>query len=126
MRSCKKYNRRDVIAGNESRQKAAACKDEGGVIYHKLILNSSYGRFAMSPEGRVACYYAENGEDITEKQYEGWRIADIDLENERYILKRPTRRPWQFFEDVATGASITGAARSVLMRAIHKSKRVLY
>lgn len=108
------------------RQAAKERGDKGGDIYHKLILNSSYGRFAMSPEGRDDTYYAEHDEDLRDMLAGGWRIGDIDLECERYILKRPPQRPWMFYEDVATGASITGAARARLLRGIAASGRALY
>lgn len=115
-----------ILGHYESRKKAKAIGDEGGDIYHKLIPNSSYGRFAMSPDGREETYYAEQGEDIKEMLASGWKVKDIDLESERYILARDVTRPWLFYEDVATGASITGASRANLMRNLHASVRPLY
>jgi hypothetical protein len=122
-----------------SRKRAKDIGDEGGDLYHKLIPNSSYGRFAMSPDGRKEVYYAEHGEDLTEMICHrrgrcknactcgrGWSIGDIDLDNERYILVKEVSRPWAFYEDVATGASITGAARAVLMRGLHSAVNALY
>jgi len=109
-----------------SRKKAKAIGDAGADLYHKLIPNSSYGRFAMSPDGREETYYAEKDEVITELKNDGFTIKDIDLQAERFILSRPVSRPWQFYEDVATGASITGAARARLMRAIATAKNPLY
>ena len=109
-----------------SRKKAKAIGDAGGDVYHKWIPNSSYGRFAMSPEGREEIYYAEHGENLTELKAQGFTVKDIDLISERFIMSRDVLRPWQFYEDVATGASITGAARSVLMRAMTHSKNPLY
>jgi len=115
-----------IIPHFESRKKAKAIGDAGADLYHKLIPNSSYGRFAMSPDGREETYYAEKDEDITELKNDGFTIKDIDLQAERFILSRPVCRPWQFYEDVATGASITGAARARLMRAIATAKNPLY
>ena len=115
-----------ILPHFESRKKAKAIGDNGADLYHKLIPNSSYGRFAMSPDGREETYYAEKDEDITELKIDGFTVKDIDLNSERFILSRPVCRPWQFYEDVATGASITGAARARLMRAISTAKNPLY
>lgn len=113
-----------ILPHYASRLRAKECGDHGGDIYHKLIPNSSYGRFAMSPDGRDEIYFCEQGENIIEKQKkEKWVIKSVDMDNERYILSRPTPRPWTFYEDVATGASIAGASRAKLMLAIHRSKR---
>jgi len=109
-----------------SRKKAKAVGDAGADLYHKLIPNSSYGRFAMSPDGREETYYAEKGEDISELKLNGFTVKDIDLHAERFILSRDVSRPWAFYEDVATGASITGAARAELMRGIYHAKNPLY
>lgn len=126
-----------IVPHYESRLKAKAIGDAGGDIYHKLIPNSSYGRFAMSPEGRDEFYYAWRGEDISgmvkpsggglfSPKPAEWRVADVDMIGERYILKRPAKRAWAFYEDVATGASITGAARARLMRALAGAVRPIY
>jgi hypothetical protein len=115
-----------ILPHYDKRLKAKAEKNEQGLLYHKLIPNSSYGRFAMSPDGRDECYYAKPGEDISTLKDKGWKVGEIDLDAGRYVLKRPVTRPWMFYEDVAMGASITGAARAVLLRAIAKSRRVLY
>jgi hypothetical protein len=115
-----------VLEHYASRKKAQECGDSGGDIYHKLILNSSYGRFAMSPDGRDERYFTDDSDDLADMIAQGWTADTIDLESERWIFKRPTPRPWQFYEDVATGASITGAARAQLLYAIAGSKRALY
>ena len=101
-------------------------------LFFKLILNSSYGRFAMSPDGReetVVCE-REELEFLPEggAMFEGeeFCVKFTDVVNEKIILCRPVQRQHQFYEDVATGASITGAARAVLMEAIHLSKTALY
>lgn len=115
-----------ILPHFESRKKAKAIGDDGADLYHKLIPNSSYGRFAMSPDGRDEVYFAEEGEDIKSLHEKGYEISDYDLDSERAILKRPVTKPWLFYEDVATGASITGAARARLMRAIAGAERPIY
>lgn len=115
-----------ILPHYESRKRAQAIGDEGGSLYHKLIPNSSYGRFAMSPDGREEIYFAWPDEDISEKKLQGWKIKDVDLDSQRIILSRDVSRPWMFYEDVATGASITGAARATLMRGLHSAKGALY
>lgn len=134
-----------IIAGNSTnfskfvdfyysaRQKAKKEKDAGGELFYKLILNSAYGRFAMTPDGRDEVKICEKDElaftdeGVKIKECDDiYTIKFVDMVNEKIIIKRPVKRPHQFFEDVATGASITGAARAVLMEAIHLSKNPLY
>lgn len=115
-----------ILPHYAARLKARECGDAGGDIYHKLIPNSSYGRFAMSPDGRDERYFTDDTDDLAQLKAEGWKADNIDLDSGRWIMKRPTQRPWQFYEDVATGASITGASRAQLLYAKAGSKRVLY
>jgi hypothetical protein len=119
----------------EKRLYAKACCDEKLDIFYKLILNSSYGRFAMSPYDRFEYYFC----DAVEKDEliaVGWIIDFYNLEHDNFILKRELVRDnltpqekmkvLNFFEDVATGASITGAARAELMRSLHYADRPIY
>jgi hypothetical protein len=109
------------------RMEHKAAGDSAGDMFNKLMLNSAYGKLASSPEGKEELNYMERGEIFTRAmRAEGWRERIIDHAGERIIAGRPVQRPQDFYNDVGTGASITGAARSVLMRAISNSHGVVY
>jgi hypothetical protein len=74
----------------------------------KFELNNAYGKFAQNPERYFESWITEPGvEPPIDDAGEGWQISA------RY-------------NNVATGASITGAQRAVLLRAIHAVDRPLY
>lgn len=83
-------------------------------IFLKLLLNNAYGKFAQNPKRFKESYITEPGE----KPPEGYEDVKFPhFENEIYaIWQRPA--PHTRFNNVGTAASITGAARSILMRAI--------
>ncbi len=90
--------------------------DKAGEIFAKLLLNSAYGKFGSNP-----------------REYKDYVIGDCpndDYElysagvNRPSIWRKATER--LSFYDVATAASITGAARSVLMRALSVAKNPVY
>lgn len=102
--------------------KRMVAKDNGlelYVLFYKLILNSAYGKF---------CLNSDNFKD--------WQITgadeflDIDLwtpevqTNEYILWSKPTSQAK--FYNVATGASITGGARSQLLRGLSLSERPVY
>jgi DNA polymerase type B, organellar and viral len=120
------------------RNTARSENDLAGVEFYKLVMNSGYGRFAMNTAGYKD--YLVNpsepplplwskklvrGEDgkITHSP-NGWRITRQDAA--ATIWERPARGAGTKFVNVATAASITGAARSVLWRAICSADRALY
>ncbi len=88
-------------------------------IFYKLILNSSYGKFAQNPD---------NFEDYILLNY-GDIPADINyqpkfIHGDYTIWAKPTEK--KRFMNIATAASITGAARSILLNGICSSIRPLY
>jgi len=105
-----------------TREKIAAkkSKDKGAEIIAKLFLNSAYGKFGQNPENYFDYEIHNNGEAPEEEGYEIYFAAP----------KQPTiwRKPSvsRAYYDVATAASITSAARSVLMLALSKAKRAIY
>jgi hypothetical protein len=105
-----------------ARLDAKARGDSGADTFHKLMLVSAYGKLASSPEGKDSIYYCAKGEAAPA----GYKPRVLDYEGGRIIAAAPVERPESFYNDVGIGASITGAARAVLMRAIAKSKGVLY
>jgi hypothetical protein len=118
------------------------CKKAGdkiGETFAKLMLNSAYGRFGINPMEFFDYWIVKpDGERppagkgfvpyemSDECDYEIWRKRVNEPLEENRELKdgKPVRV--NGFEDVAIAASITGAARSILMRAIHNAKRPIY
>lgn len=105
----------------EKRDQAKRNDDLFHNIFYKLILNSSYGKFAQNPVN-----------------YKEWEITGIDEYLEGYdedgcviqqhmdyaIWGKPVTM-FSYF-NVAVAASITGASRSVILRALAKADRPLY
>lgn len=99
------------------------------VLFYKLLMNNAYGKFAQ--DGRKYKDYLILDHGIlppeglwheTENPY-GWRPA---WEHDYGVIwQRKSIRPPKYF-NVATGASITGAARAELMQGIARGKRVAY
>ena len=128
------------------RLEAKANGDKMGVELYKLILNSAYGKLAMNTSGYKDWLVnpAQQPTPLysTEKKFEeyfdgdgvqrfrcthspqGWRMAHEV--GELHIWCRPTRSAGERFLNVATAASITGAARASLWRAICASERAMY
>lgn len=103
----------------------------------KFEINNAYGKFAQNPRRYREHFFtaAEGAPDDgldwgyapkfkhEENNYAIWERKSYQWnENEgRYIWDRPPR-----FYNVGTGASITGAARSILLRAIHTVRHPIY
>lgn len=93
--------------------------DTIGEIFAKLLLNSAYGKFAQNPEN----YY-----DWLIMSYGTWPDSDeweLHQEFDSVCIFRRKTESHRYF-DVAIAASITGAARSILLDAIHSSKNPIY
>lgn len=107
----------------DARKHAKMIGDKIHTIFYKYVLNSSYGKFAQNPEN-----------------YSEWRITQMDSKHSAYLPK-----PWapayiyhgkyiiwekpldrQHYYNVCTGASITGASRSLLLRGIHGARDPIY
>jgi DNA polymerase elongation subunit (family B) len=102
-----------------ARVKAKREKDRLHELYYKYVLNSAYGKFAQNPD---------NFQDfqITHKETmpAPWVEHIIHGDGDYVIWKKGTQR--HSYYHVGTGASITGAARAVLMRAIHSARDPVY
>lgn len=95
-------------------------------ILYKLILNSSYGKFALNP--RKFKQYSLTIDEIPTPQHspenpDGWKLEAYT--GSIYIWSRPSPRKLGFY-NVSTAASITGAARANLLRNIALAKRPIY
>lgn len=105
-----------------SAEKIAAKKsgDKRAELFAKFILNSSWGKLAANPEN----YYDYQFLMESENMPSGWEPHE-DYGWLRVIRRASPIRHTAYY-DVATGASVTGASRAVLMRAIANSKRPIY
>jgi len=137
------YARFDAFVNNyySLRMQADASGDKSGKEFYKLILNSAYGRLAMNTSGYkdwlVNPDYVPKPihgerllfEQVGEKQVcieapDGWKLSNQDPG--LTIFSKPRRDAGKTFLNVAAAASITGAARADLWRAICKCERPLY
>lgn len=90
-------------------------------IFTKLLLNNAYGKFAQNPRRFKESMITEAYADCPE----GYASDHPAFECPDYaIWQRPS--PNKRFNNVGTAASITGAARAVLMRAIANSTDPIY
>lgn len=108
------------------RMSAREQNDKVKDILYKLILNSSYGKFALNP--RKFKQYELTIDEIPTPQLgpdhpNGWRLEAQT--GSLYIWSRPSPRKSGFY-NVATAASITGAARANLHRNLALAKRPIY
>lgn len=105
---------------------AKAIGDKIRDILYKFNLNSPYGKFALNP--RKFKQWTMTIGDIPEplataENPEGWSLHSQT--GDLFIWSRPSPRKNGFY-NVATAASITGAARANLLRNIALSDRPLY
>lgn len=105
--------------------------DKLGDLFYKLIMNSAYGKFAQNPEKYMQFRVSVEDRGMptddlynSEDNPNGWR-ADTIRGDVIYWAKPSHNRHSGYF-NVGIGASITGAARSVLLRAIQNTKRLAY
>lgn len=91
------------------------------ILFYKFLLNNSYGRFAVNPENFKEYRLTPDDEDLRWQGYEAAQLlADFNL----ILWERPTEE--FHYANVATGASITGAARSVLLRGLQCATNPVY
>ena len=99
-------------------QEKIDCKKSGdkvGEIFAKLLLNSAYGKFGQNPDHYKDYMIRTAGQPLPDK--EGWELftdyGSFEIWEKQSELKT--------YFDVAVAASVTSAARSVLLDAIHSS-----
>lgn len=101
------------------RVKAGEDGDEMRKLFYKLILNSAYGKFAQNPEDFVDYSIYEDGY----MPGDPWKLYE-QLNGYNIWWKESSSRYGYY--NIATAASITGAARSILMRGIAGATRPVY
>jgi len=122
---------------NAEKISAKARKDKIAEIFAKLMLNSAYGKFGQNPEDFYDYKLERVGLDARPnlrfwKAYEStddyiiWRKKSSVKETDDAPEMTEAAKSVRGFFDVAIAASVTSAARSVLMRAIASAKRPMY
>lgn len=102
--------------------------------FAKLTLNSAYGKFATDVDKFKSYFLFDTWNDDQHTEFLEWKTEQENegneptLENnlgrfEIWACKAPDEKG---FFDVAVAASITGAARSILLRAIAEAERPIY
>lgn len=132
------FNRREcfddfVTHFYDARRKAKDAGDKIRTIFYKYVLNSGYGKFAQNPDNYCDWYITEFHErpadfhqctkGCSEPCLKLWSPSFISG-NDYIIWSRPLAET--FFYNIATGASITGAARAILLRGIRHADRPIY
>lgn len=117
----------------DARNKARAVGDKIRTLFYKFVLNSGYGKFAQNPENYADWFITEVGEYPPEwhectkaceqECRKRWTPAFISG-NDYIIWERPLGE--LFYYNIATGASITGASRSLLLRGLHMARSPYY
>lgn len=88
------------------------------VLFYKLILNSGYGKFCLNPEN-FADFEITAFDEFLDDPYQL-----VEQSDEYNLWAKPSTQTTYF--NVATGASITGAARSMLLRGLAKATSPIY
>lgn len=128
---------------SDGKVKAKQTGDKIKYLFYKYLLNSGYGKFAQNPDNYFDWHICERG--VTPPDYhecgDGNKCELVELGgvttcsklwspeymHDNYIIwKRPLQLKSLSWYNIATGASITGAARAVLLRGIHATDEPLY
>lgn len=89
------------------------------VLFYKLILNSSYGKFCLNSDNFKDWEITNAGDYLDDG------IWSVEYESDEFILWSKPSQQAKYY-NVATGASITGGARSVLLRGLSRASRPVY
>lgn len=89
----------------------------------KYLLNNAYGKFAQNPRKFKEFFLTAPDEHPEGDEWKDQIFPALETP-EYWIWSKPILKPR--FNNVGTAASITGAARSVLLRAIHSAVDPIY
>lgn len=95
--------------------------DKMGRLFNKFVVNNGYGKFATNPE-RFKKY--KLFDSVEECQNAGYEV-DGDI-GSKIVGAIPAVPKKNSYYNVATGASTTGAARSIYLRALHCAVHPVY
>lgn len=115
----------ETMGAKDSREYNEVKKDD---IFIKLLLNNCYGKFCQNPRRFKERFITDIGERPPSTFATLGEIPWPELpsaENREFALWERESRPWRFF-NVGTGASITGAARAVLLEAMQNAIDPIY
>ena len=90
-------------------------------IFFKYLLNNSYGKFAINPDNFREYILTPDTHDM---RFRGFSIDEIIEPFNMILWSKPSEEAK--FNNIATGASITGGARSVLMRGLYNAVNPMY
>lgn len=94
------------------------------VIFYKFVLNSAYGKFGQWPLDFKDYEIAFDVMDDARAKKQGWVRSSIAL---NYIMyERPAVIHGQGYYNIATAASITGAARALLLHGLGDATGLAY
>jgi hypothetical protein len=98
---------------------AKKADDKARVLFYKLILNSAYGKFAQNPDN----FFDWAITPFSVRMPSPWEPTTL-AESQYTVWKKSISR--HSYYHVCIGASIAGAARAVLMRALRHSTEPVY
>jgi len=107
-----------------ARLAAQASDDQIMSLFYKFIMNSAYGKFGQNPDNYKEYQITESGVDM---ESTGWipdRITKGRGDEEFIVWQKPSNDTSRY--NVATGSSITGAARSILLAGLASSRNPIY
>lgn len=105
----------------------ADCKEKGdktGEIFAKLLLNSGYGRMGINPANFEDWIINRDFGNDDEMLDDGYALQ-VDYEDFE-LWSRPAEISESQYCDVAIAASITSAARAILLQGLQQANRPVY
>jgi Vibrio phage DNA polymerase len=104
-------------------------------LFEKIIMNSSYGKTGQNPRRHVVRYLTDPGQEPPEAWFNSlsslpeherglYRDGPEDECVDYWIWHKPT--PRLTFNNVGVAASVTGAARAVLLEALQHAEKAIY
>lgn len=112
----------------QRRNEAKASGDDIHSLFYKFVLNSAYGKFAQN-SARYKEYTVTDGSvNLTPLGWTPFTVDSVDstVAKTYIIWQRKPQDEIARMYNVATGASITGAARSILIDALAKADEPIY
>lgn len=122
----------------QAKVSAKLADDKIHELFYKYVLNSTYGKFAQNPENfsdyaitrlgdimpdACDCSNCHHNLDSSHCTCMGWHIFQID--QQKYMLWSKPVKTLRYY-NIATAASITGAARAELMLGMNAAESVHY